>query len=60
MLCKEANMDWKRELVDKMASVFFYVRAALAGIGAFAVLFVAGFFSGYIVEKWPLWMEALK
>lgn len=53
-------MDWKRELVDKMASVFFYVKAALAGIGAFAVLFVAGFFSGYIVEKWPLWMEALK
>lgn len=37
-----------------------YVGAALAGIGAFFVLFVAGFFSAYIVEKWPLWMEALK
>jgi hypothetical protein len=46
--------------MNKLRKVVFYVEAMLAGIGAFAVLFVAGFCTGYIVEKWPLWMEALK
>jgi NhaP-type Na+/H+ or K+/H+ antiporter len=46
--------------MNKLRKLVFYVEAMLVGIGAFAVLFVAGFFSAYIVEKWPLWMEALK
>lgn len=48
------------KFMEQVKKSIFYVEAALVGIGAFAVLFVAGFFSGYIVEKWPLWMEALK
>jgi hypothetical protein len=39
---------------------FFYVETTLVGIGAFSVLVVFGFFSGYIFEKLPMWMEALK
>jgi hypothetical protein len=50
----------QRELMEKLKAAVFYVEVMLVGIGAFAVLFVAGFCTGYIVEKFPIWMEALK